>query len=151
MWLKRVIELIKLLKDYNLEELETRNWFRSIKIVRRARIKRTVVPVQAQKTENQTYPTWHNQTEKKEESDKGFLVITSPMVGTFYRVESSEAGPLVKIGDRVEADKTVVCIIEAMKLMNPIESKVTGTIIKVLVENKKPVDFGMPLFKVKPD
>ena len=76
--------------------------------------------------------------------------IKSPMIGTFYRAPSPEAGNYVEIGTEVNPD-TVVCIIEAMKVMNEIKSEVSkGVITQVLVENGKPVEFGQPLFKVRP-
>jgi acetyl-CoA carboxylase biotin carboxyl carrier protein len=74
--------------------------------------------------------------------------IVSPMVGTFYASSSPESEPLVEVGATVNAD-TVVCIIEAMKVMNEIKAEVAGVIAEVLVENGKPVQFGQPLFKVK--
>lgn len=75
--------------------------------------------------------------------------ITSPMVGTFYRAPSPEARPYVEIGAAVEED-TVVCIIEAMKVMNEIKAEMKGVITDVLAENSKPVEFGQKLFAVKP-
>ncbi|HEY5752970.1 MAG TPA: acetyl-CoA carboxylase biotin carboxyl carrier protein [Chthoniobacterales bacterium] len=78
----------------------------------------------------------------------GSKEITSPMVGTFYRAPSPEAAAFVGIGDRVTED-TVVCIIEAMKVMNEIKAEVSGVITEVLAENGKPVQFGQPLFKIK--
>ncbi|MCX8107966.1 MAG: acetyl-CoA carboxylase biotin carboxyl carrier protein [Verrucomicrobiae bacterium] len=77
------------------------------------------------------------------------IEIKSPMIGTFYRAPSPEADPYVDVGSEVESD-TVVCIIEAMKVMNEIKAEVRGTITQVLVENGKPVEFGQPLFKVRP-
>ena len=80
----------------------------------------------------------------------GEIDIKSPMIGTFYRAPSPEAGNYAEIGTEVNAD-TVVCIIEAMKVMNEIKSEVKGVITQVLVENGKPVEFGQPLFKVRPN
>jgi acetyl-CoA carboxylase biotin carboxyl carrier protein len=80
----------------------------------------------------------------------GEIDIRSPMIGTFYRAPSPEAGNYSEIGSEVNAD-TVVCIIEAMKVMNEIKSEVKGIITQVLVENGKPVEFGQPLFKVRPN
>lgn len=75
--------------------------------------------------------------------------IKSPMIGTFYRSPSPESGSYVEVGSDVNAD-TVVCIIEAMKVMNEIKAEVKGVITQVLVENAKPVEFGQPLFKIRP-
>jgi len=78
------------------------------------------------------------------------LEIKSPMIGTFYRAPSPESGPYVEVGSPVRAE-TVVCIIEAMKVMNEIKAELKGVVTQVLVENGKPVEFGQPLFKVRPD
>jgi acetyl-CoA carboxylase biotin carboxyl carrier protein len=75
--------------------------------------------------------------------------IKSPMIGTFYRSPSPEAGPYVEVGTEVNPD-TVVCIIEAMKVMNEIKAEVKGVVSQILVENAKPVEFGQPMFKVRP-
>lgn len=78
------------------------------------------------------------------------LDIKSPMVGTFYNAPEPGAGPYVKVGSRV-APGQVVCIIEAMKIMNEIESEIAGVVREVLVENAQPVEFGQPLFRVDPN
>jgi acetyl-CoA carboxylase biotin carboxyl carrier protein len=75
--------------------------------------------------------------------------IKSPMIGTFYRAPSPEAGNYVEIGSEVNPE-TVVCIIEAMKVMNEIKAEAKGVITQVMVENAKPVEFGQPLFKIRP-
>ena len=77
-------------------------------------------------------------------------ILTSPIVGTFYRAPSPEAEDYVKPGDRVEKGQ-VLCIVEAMKLMNEIESELSGVILEVLPENAQPVEFGEPLFSIKTD
>ena len=77
------------------------------------------------------------------------IEVTSPMVGTFYRAASPDAPPYVEVGSRV-AEGGVLCIIEAMKLMNELESEVTGTIEEILVENAEPVEYGQVLFLVDP-
>ena len=81
-------------------------------------------------------------------NDAQLHTIKSPIVGTFYRAASPTSEPFVKIGDHVEQD-SVVCIIEAMKLMNEIQAEVTGEIVKILAENGQPVEYGQPLFAVK--
>ena len=88
--------------------------------------------------------------EKRKEAPKGenIHMITSPMVGTFYVAPSPDSPPYGNVGDEVEED-TVVCIVEAMKLMNEIEAEVKGTIVDVLAENGQLVEFGQPLFAVE--
>ncbi|HEV2105881.1 MAG TPA: acetyl-CoA carboxylase biotin carboxyl carrier protein [Candidatus Eisenbacteria bacterium] len=75
--------------------------------------------------------------------------IPSPMVGTFYRAPAPDADPYVEVGDIVEVGQTV-CIVEAMKLMNEIESEIKGRVVQILVENAQPVEFGQKLFLVEP-
>ena len=78
------------------------------------------------------------------------ITVRSPMIGTFYRTPSPDKPPFVNVGDDIAAGK-VLCIIEAMKLFNEIESEVTGKIVKVLVENATPVEYDQPLFFVEPN
>jgi acetyl-CoA carboxylase biotin carboxyl carrier protein len=77
------------------------------------------------------------------------LEIKSPMIGTFYRAPSPESADYVEIGTEVTAE-TVVCLIEAMKVMNEIKAEVKGVVTQILVENAKPVEFGQPLFRIRP-
>ena len=86
--------------------------------------------------------------ERAAETTPGTVTIEAPMVGTFYRATSPEAAPFVSEGDTIKEGQTL-CIIEAMKLMNEIESKVTGRVQKIFVENAQPVEFGQPLFLVE--
>jgi acetyl-CoA carboxylase biotin carboxyl carrier protein len=83
-------------------------------------------------------------------ANSGEQEIKSPMIGTFYRSPSPEAGPYVEVGMEVTPD-TVVCIIEAMKVMNEIKAEARGVITQILIENAKPVEFGQPLFKIRPN
>ena len=84
------------------------------------------------------------------EAEAGLLKIESPMVGTFYATPNPDAPAFINIGSQVTPD-TVVCIIEAMKIFNEIKAECTGTIQKVLVKSGQPVEFGQPLFLVKPE
>src|SRR5882762_1568400 len=93
-----------------------------------------------------THPGAKAQTAASEDQD--LYIIPSPIVGTFYRSPSPNADSFVKIGSRVEPD-TVVCIIEAMKLMNEIQAEATGEVAKIYVENGQPVEYGQPLFGIK--
>ena len=86
--------------------------------------------------------------ETKIEKEENFKIIKSPMVGTFYESASPNSESFVKVGDKITKGK-VVCIVEAMKLMNEIESEFDGEIVEVCVKNGEMVEFGMPLFKLK--
>jgi acetyl-CoA carboxylase biotin carboxyl carrier protein len=81
--------------------------------------------------------------------DENLHSISSPIVGTFYRAPNPDADPYVKVGDFVEPGQTL-CIVEAMKLMNEIESDISGTVVRVLPENAQPVEYGEALFLVRP-
>lgn len=83
-----------------------------------------------------------------ESAPADYQEILSPIVGTFYSASSPDAPPFVTVGQKVQAD-SVVCIIEAMKVMNEIKAEISGTVIEVLVENGKPVQFGQTLFRVR--
>ena len=85
---------------------------------------------------------------EEEESEAGLHIITSPIVGTFYRAPNPESESFVNVGDRISKGK-VLCIIEAMKLMNEIESDVEGTVTKIYPSNGQPVEYGEKLFAVK--
>ena len=87
-------------------------------------------------------------TDESSKADDNLEIITAPIVGTFYRAPSPTSEPFVRAGDAVEPD-TVVCIIEAMKLMNEIQAETSGVIEKIYVENGQPVEFGQPLFGVR--
>jgi len=89
------------------------------------------------------------ETPSATDDDSKFLTITSPIIGTFYRKPSPDKSNFIEIGDIVQVD-SIVCVVEAMKLFNEIESEVSGKIIKVLVDDASPVEFGQPLFLVDP-
>ncbi len=86
---------------------------------------------------------------KTEPSAGRLVTIEAPMVGTFYRAPAPDAEPYVKEGDAIKAGQTV-CIVEAMKLMNEVESSVAGRVVKILVETGQPVEYGQPLFLIEP-
>lgn len=95
-------------------------------------------------------PAAKNETaEASEAQDSNYIEIKSPMVGTFYRAASPEKPPYVKVGDQIDVGQ-VVCVVEAMKLFNEIESEVSGKIVKTLVEDAQPVEYDQVLFLVDP-
>ena len=145
-FLKRLIEIVE---SSNIEEIELSRWWTKVRITKsRARTGNTDAPpvVEAQVDGK---PVEEKAPEAPAPVDENLLEIKSPMVGTFYRAPSPGAKPYVQAGERVEPGQ-IVCIIEAMKLMNEIESDVSGTIVKMLAENAQPVEFGQTLFLVSP-
>ncbi|WP_047246971.1 acetyl-CoA carboxylase biotin carboxyl carrier protein [Maribacter thermophilus] len=93
-------------------------------------------------------PAKSTEPEKKEDDSK-YITIKSPIIGTFYRKPSPDKPAFVEVGDKISSGD-VLCVIEAMKLFNDIESEVSGTIVKVLVDDASPVEFDQPLFLVDP-
>ena len=93
-------------------------------------------------------PATSPMSEKRPEQPTG-VEVNSPMVGTFYRAPAPDAPPYVEVGSRVAKGDTL-CIIEAMKLMNELESEVSGTVVEIAVENAHPVEFGQVLFRIEP-
>jgi acetyl-CoA carboxylase biotin carboxyl carrier protein len=145
-FLKRLIEIVE---SSNIEEIELSRWWTKVRITKsRARTGNTDAPpvVEAQVGGKQAEA---KDPEAAAPVDENLLEIKSPMVGTFYLAPSPGAKPYVQAGDRVEPGQ-VVCIIEAMKLMNEIESDVSGTLVKIVAENAQPVEFGQTLFLVSP-
>jgi len=108
----------------------------------------TIQPV-AQQQQQQTTPPVEKSKQQSEAPADNFVTIKSPMIGTFYRRSGPDKAAFVEIGDDVAPGK-IVCIIEAMKLFNEIESEVSGKIVKVLVEDASPVEYDQPLFLVEP-
>jgi acetyl-CoA carboxylase biotin carboxyl carrier protein len=148
----QIKRLIKLLEESQIEELEVSRWGRKVRISKRARgpgasnegsvIAAAPDSLQAGTTAPAPQPAGETRPEN-------LAAITSPMVGTFYHSSAPSSEPFVKMGQTVEKGQ-VVCIVEAMKLMNEIESDVSGRIVKILLENAQPVEFGQELFLVEP-
>ncbi|WP_274651753.1 acetyl-CoA carboxylase biotin carboxyl carrier protein [Paenibacillus humicola] len=157
--LSEIKELIKLVDQTSVHELEIENEGARLFIrkpgkaeavnVQAAPVVPTYIPeapAAAAAVQAAAEPAVSRPAEKAD----NVLQIVSPMVGTFYRASSPDADPFVNIGDRI-GEKTVVCILEAMKLMNELEAEVRGEIVDILVENGQLVEFGQPLFLVKPE
>jgi len=149
--LKEIKEMINLMNENNLMELEIEREGMRIKLKRSSiEISDQRGPVVEYKIE--PVPTAQPTTSTKElaaEKVPGKTVeIKSPMVGTFYRAPSPEAAAFVEVGQEIEVGQ-VICIIEAMKLMNEIKSEAKGSIAEILVENAEPVEFGQPLFLIE--
>ncbi len=144
--LKELKAMLRLMEGADLEELEVQEGDKRIRIRRRSGEGlppvRTGMPAHV----GAKIPTGPASAAA---DTAGFVPIESPMVGTFYRAPAPGAEPYVKEGDLIQKG-TVVCIVEAMKLMNEIESEVSGRLAKVVAENGKPVEFGQHLFLVEP-
>ena len=107
------------------------------------------MPQQSNSTAPQTETPSPSEKETSVQEDTNYITVKSPIIGTFYRKPSPDKGPFVEVGTTVK-EGDVLCVIEAMKLFNEIESEVSGKIVKVLVEDSSPVEFDQPLFVVDP-
>lgn len=155
--IKQIQELVKLVNKSNIGELSIeKNDFKITIKQKKQPVQQFVSPVQQQVHQPQQVlppaiptPSGVKSTEPVNVKADNLLTIKSPMIGTFYRQPGPGKPIFVNVGDEVEEGQ-VVCIIEAMKLFNEIESEVSGTIVKVLVEDASPVEFDQPLFLVEP-
>ena len=150
-------KLVKIFNTSGITDLEIEEEGFKIKIANKVRnTQGTVIPQAAVQPSTIISPapsTLTNETPSEEkiiESTNNYHEVKSPIVGTFYRAPAPDADAYVQIGDSV-AVGTVLCIVEAMKLMNEIESDTDGKIVKVLVENGKPVEYNQPLFLIQPN
>lgn len=161
--LNKIQALIKFVAKSGVSEvdLETKEFKINIKsgpervvekVVEQARIETPIqvaVPVQETKSVNFSENEATSQKEKETEDTSNYVTIKSPMIGTFYRSPAPEKPPFITVGDRIEKGNTL-CIIEAMKLFNEIEAETSGTIVKVLIDDAKPVEYDQPLFLIDP-
>ncbi|HSF66205.1 MAG TPA: acetyl-CoA carboxylase biotin carboxyl carrier protein, partial [Nitrospiraceae bacterium] len=147
---KHIPELIDLLKKNNLTELEMEREGVRIRVRHEIGLKTVTAAVPEQGTPVLTSAAQSPAASGAQaENTTGLITIVSPIVGTFYRSPSPDADPYVEEGDYVKKGQ-VLCIVEAMKLMNEIESEVDGRVTKILAESTKPVEYGQPLFLVDP-
>jgi len=145
--LESLRQLLALMSEHDLAELEIEQEDMAVRLRKAGAAAPAAVPAAAAVTAGVAPPAGAAAPAMREEK---LPTINSPMVGTFYTASSPEAAPFVKVGDRV-AEDTVVCIIEAMKVFNEIRAEMSGTIEKGLVKNAQAVEFGQPLFVVRPD
>jgi len=144
-------ELMELVTEQGFSEFEFENENIRVRLSKAAAYVPVAQPVQTQAALPQSQAGMAAPTEtapKAAETDEGLHKITSPIVGTFYRSPGPDKEVYVKEGSKVTAE-SVVCIVEAMKLMNEIQAEVAGEIVKVYVENGQPVEFGQPLFGIR--
>jgi acetyl-CoA carboxylase biotin carboxyl carrier protein len=150
--LNLIKKLIKILESSEVTDLEIEENGTRVKLAKKVRVTQAVSYTQAPASSpvGQQISESASKTEDKKVVDEnaGMHEIKSPIVGTFYRAPAPDADSYVQVGDTVSAG-SVLCIVEAMKLMNEIESDVSGKIVKILVENGKPVEYNQPLFLVQ--
>jgi len=153
----KIRKLIRLVEQSDVNELEVTSWGRRVRITKRLAgpnghsEQPAVVGHIPQPKPKEKPPVEPSGVESSASStDKKYVEIKSPMVGTFYASPAPDAPPYVKEGQNISVGQ-VVCIVEAMKLMNEIESEMAGRVTKVLVENAQPVEFGQVMFLIDPE
>ena len=154
MGIDEVLKLIESLRDTDIQEVEVAEGDRKIRIVRMtpgATAAAVSVPVADPHASAATPPVENVSSDNgpAASADSTYVEVTSPMVGTFYRSPEPDAEPFVQEQDRISAGQQL-CIIEAMKLMNPIQSELNGRVMAILVEDAQPVEYGQPLFLIEP-
>ncbi len=151
--LRKIKKLMELLEESGISEIEVKEGEESIKLSKQAFVQQ---PSQ-QFTSPVVNPVNENIKPQDEDKSKNLVegndipdgeLITSPMVGTFYRAASPDSKPFVEKGQKVKKGDTL-CILEAMKMMNQVNAEIGGTIIEILVDDSEPVEFGQPLFVIK--
>ena len=146
--IKKIKELVELMNDNDLREVEVEQEGMKIKLIKGASsgvIERITAPVAERKA-----PAPAPEAEAKPaEGKKNLKEVKAPMVGTFYRSPSPEAEPYVQVGDMIQKGD-VLCIVEAMKLMNEVKAEFGGRVVEISVENAEPVEYGQTLFLVEP-
>ena len=144
--IRKVKKLIEMLENSNLEEIEIKEGEESVRLVK----SHGVTPVAAQSfilPQEAAVQTSEDISQEDKEIIKEGNLINSPMVGTFYASASPGAKPFISVGDQI-SEGDVVCIVEAMKMMNVIKSEFSGTVLSVNVENSEPVEYGQSLFEI---
>ena len=142
-----VREILRLIDESDLEELRVVTEAFSLHVVREAPAKAGQAPAGVPPAEAEAAP---RVARVERPAQDGLATITAPMIGTFYRAEAPGAEPYVAVGAHVEPN-TVVCLIEVMKMMNPVVAGVAGTVVEVCAENAELVEYEAPLFHVRPD
>ncbi|MEK7822270.1 MAG: acetyl-CoA carboxylase biotin carboxyl carrier protein [Planctomycetota bacterium] len=140
--MNKIKELISLMNTNDLAEIEVQEDTFRIKVRRSNGVQPSVLP-------SHQLPGAMEEGQRLLPRKDNFLEIASPMVGTFYKAPTPGAEPFVGVGDMVDPE-TVVCVIEAMKIINEIKAELSGKVVEVLVEDGKAVEYGQPLFRVFP-
>ena len=143
---ERIREIIKLMEQHDLSEVDLKQGDEKIKLNRGAVASPVPAPVPVAPAAAQPAAA---AAPASESPAAGTITINAPMVGTFYARPNPESETFVKVGDSVNED-TIVCIVEAMKVFSEIPAECKGKIVEVLVGDQEPVDFGKPMFRVKP-
>ena len=148
--LKEIKEIINLMNEHGLTEIEVEKGDQKIKL-KKSSISGESAVVEQQPIAQQPVakaPTGEVEKESLKAQSKNLIEIKAPLVGTFYRSSSPDAASFVEVGQEIEVGE-VVCIVEAMKLMNEIKSEVRGKVVDILVENADPVEFGQIMFLIE--
>ena len=145
--IRKVKKLIEMLENSNLEEIEIQEGEESVRLVKSHGSLQSIQPQSIVLPQEAQPEVIEQEIESPEAASRDSNSINSPMVGTFYASASPGAKPFISVGDIV-SEGDVVCIVEAMKMMNEIKSEYSGTVLSVNVENAEPVEYGQSLFEL---
>ena len=145
--IRKVKKLIEMLENSNLEEIEIQEGEESVRLVKSTNKTQAIAPQSIVLPQDTVAQEVVDLSVTEEETKEDANSISSPMVGTFYASASPGAKPFISVGDII-AEGDVVCIVEAMKMMNEIKSDFSGTVLSVNVENSEPVEYGQSLFEI---
>ena len=145
--IRKVKKLIEMLENSNLDEIEIQEGEESVRLVKSHGNLQKIAPQSIVVPQENKQEIITEETQSNEQTKEDSNSINSPMVGTFYASASPGAKPFVSVGDIV-AEGDVVCIVEAMKLMNEIKSEFSGKVLSINVENAEPVEYGQSLFEL---
>ncbi len=153
MWQERLKKIIKILEESNVNEIEVSFFGKRYRVAKGGNVSsHGNRDLTTQTVESITPPSLEESLLGEDEIEEDISsdnVVTSPIVGTFYRAPAPDSPPFANVGDDVSVGQTL-CIIEAMKIMNEIESEISGRIAKIFVENEEPVEYGQNLFMIEP-
>ena len=146
---KEIQDIINFIKKTDLDDvsIETENY--KIRVKKNKTTYTTTEKVKSEEVKPLKKIEVEDKPEEKKENDTKNIIIKSPMIGTFYRSPNPESGPFISEGDIIKPGQTI-CIVEAMKLFNEIESEVSGKVVKVIANDSSPIEFDQPLFEVDP-
>jgi len=147
---KKVRKFIELMNEHDLAEIDLKQGDQRIRLRRPEAVTMSATPAMPMSAAPSAAAGGERKAAEPAADESKFIVIKSPMVGTFYAAANPESPPFVKVGDRV-GPETTVCIVEAMKVFNEIPAECAGRIAAVLTQSGDPVEFNQPLFRVEPN
>ena len=146
---KEILTLLELIDQFDVEEFELERAGTRLRICRPV-TQLTSSPQIATIEEVSPVEVTLSESKQHEDGQQGLHIFTAPIVGTYYSAPKPDADPFIQVGEPIQ-EGDILCVIEAMKIFNQIESDLDGEIVRILVENGQPVEYGEPLFEIRPN